>query len=63
MVVPSFFVVWSPYGVPADMKSFSIPLVGFTALLSWERDAIRAGGDADAPSGMLVLGQPCRNKS
>lgn len=45
MVVPSVFMVWSLYGVPAEMQSFGILLVGFMALLSWEEDAIRAGCD------------------
>ena len=45
MVVTSVFVVWSPYGVSAEMQSFSILLVGFTALVSWEGDVIRAGAD------------------
>lgn len=41
MVVPSVFVVWCLYGVPAEMQSFGILLVGLPALLSWEGDAIK----------------------
>lgn len=46
VVIPLVFMVWSPYGVLAEMQSSSILLVGFTALLSWEGDTIGAGGDA-----------------
>lgn len=46
MLVPMVGTCWSPYNIPAKMKSSSVLLVGFTALLSWEGDAIRAGGDA-----------------